>query len=46
MCLFGGCIALGLYAQREEEEAKARAQDPKVNGQAALLALFAQMREN
>lgn len=45
MCLFGGCIALGIYAQREEEEAKARALDPKVNGQAALLARFAEMRE-
>jgi hypothetical protein len=45
LCLFGGCMALGIYAQREEEQAKARAQDPKVNGQAALLARMAEMRE-
>jgi hypothetical protein len=45
LCLFGGCIALGMYAQKEEEQAKARAQDPQVNGQAALLARFADMRE-
>lgn len=43
--LFGSCIAIGIYATREEEAAKLRAQDPKLNGQAALLARFAEMRE-
>ena len=42
---FGSCMAIGIYAQKEEAEAKARAQDPKVNGQTAMLAVFAVMRE-
>lgn len=42
--LFGSCMAIGLYAKREEDEAKLRAQDPKRNGQQALLARFAEMR--
>jgi hypothetical protein len=44
MCLFGGCIALGIYANNEEAEAKARAQDPKLNGQAALVARLDELR--
>jgi hypothetical protein len=42
---FGSCIAIGIYANKEEEAAKARAQDPKLNGQAALLARFDEMRK-
>jgi len=45
MLLFGSCIALGIYASNEEAEAKARAQDPKVNGQAALLARMTEMQQ-
>ena len=45
MCLFGSCLAIGFYAQKNEDEAKARAADPKVNGQALLLARCAEMRE-
>jgi hypothetical protein len=41
---FGSCLAIGVHAQREEAEEKARAADPKVNGQAALLARFDEMR--
>lgn len=44
LACFGSCLAIGVYAQREEDEAKARAVDPKVNGQAALLARFDEMR--
>lgn len=46
LLLFGSCIALGYYTTQQEAEAKARAQDPKVNGQAALLARFDEMRKN
>jgi hypothetical protein len=45
---FGSCaglLAIGHYASQEEEAEKLRAQDTKLNGQAALLARFAQMRE-
>jgi hypothetical protein len=45
MLLFGSCIAIGIYANKDEAEAKARAQDPKVNGQAALLARLTEMRQ-
>jgi hypothetical protein len=45
LLLFGSCMAIGVYANREEAEAKARAQDPKVNGQAALLARLAELRQ-
>jgi hypothetical protein len=45
LCLFGSCLAIGFHAQKEEEEAKARAADPNVNGQALMLARFAEMRE-
>jgi hypothetical protein len=45
LCLFGGCVALGIYSNNEEAEAKARAQDPKVNGQAAILARLAELRQ-
>jgi hypothetical protein len=45
LCLFGSCLAIGFHAQREEAEAKARAADPKVNGQALMLMRFAEMRE-
>ena len=44
LCLFGSCIAIGVYANNEEAEAKARAQDPKVNGQAALVARLEELR--
>jgi hypothetical protein len=44
LCLFGSCIALGVYANNEEAEAKARAQDPKVNGQAAIVARLDELR--
>jgi DNA-directed RNA polymerase subunit RPC12/RpoP len=40
----GSCVAFGLYLERQEEAEKLRAQDPKLNGQAALLARFEQMR--
>lgn len=45
---FGSCaglLAIGYNASKEEEAAKARAQDPKLNGQNAVLARFAEMRE-
>lgn len=45
---FGSCaglLAIGYNASKDEEAAKARAQDPKLNGNAALLERFAQMRE-
>jgi len=45
LSLFGGCIALGYYASKSEEEDKIRAQDPKVNGQAALLLHMGELRE-
>jgi hypothetical protein len=45
LCMIGSCVALGVYAKRQEEEEKARAQDPKQNGQALMLARFAEMRE-
>jgi hypothetical protein len=45
LSLFGSCLAIGFYASQQEEEEKARAADPKVNGQAALLARMAEMRE-
>lgn len=45
MCLFGSCIAVGVYANNEEAQAKARAQDPKVNGQAVLLARLEQLKQ-
>jgi hypothetical protein len=45
LCLFGSCMAIGIYAQNQETEQKARAADPKVNGQTLLLARFAEMRE-
>jgi len=43
--LFGSCIAIGIYANNEEAEAKARAQDPKVNGQTAILARLDELRQ-
>ena len=45
LLFFGSCIAIGIYANKEEAAAKARAQDPKVNGQAAVLARFDEMRK-
>src|SRR4051812_18494512 len=45
LCLFGSCIALGIYAQKDEAEAKARAQDPKINGHAAMLARLAELQK-
>lgn len=44
LALFGSCLAIGFHAQQTEEAEKARAADPKVNGQAALLARMAEMR--
>jgi hypothetical protein len=46
LLLFGSCMALGYYTTQKEEEAKTRAQDPKLNGQAALLARFDEMRKS
>jgi hypothetical protein len=48
LLFFGSCaglLAIGHYASQEEEAEKLRAQDTKLNGQAALLARFAQMRD-
>jgi hypothetical protein len=45
LCLFGSCLAIGFHAQKAEAEAKARAADPKINGQTLMLARFAEMRE-
>ncbi|HXK16456.1 MAG TPA: hypothetical protein VNG33_01530, partial [Polyangiaceae bacterium] len=45
VAMIGGLIALGYYAQQEEADAKARAQDPKVNGHALMLAHLAQMQK-
>ncbi|HYJ08723.1 MAG TPA: hypothetical protein VEX18_06930 [Polyangiaceae bacterium] len=45
---FGSCaglLAIGHYASKDEEAEKARAQDPKLNGQSSMLERFAQMRE-
>lgn len=45
---FGSCaglLAIGHYANKAEEAEKARAQDPTLNGQNAMLERFAQMRE-
>ncbi|MDF3068843.1 MAG: hypothetical protein K0R38_4444 [Polyangiaceae bacterium] len=42
---FGSCLAIGFHAQQKEEEEKARRMDPKVNGQAAMLARFEEMRQ-
>ena len=41
----GGLLAIGYHASQKEEAEKVRAQDPKLNGQAAVLARFAQLRE-
>lgn len=41
----GGLIMLGMSVEKDEAAAKARAQDPKLNGQSALLARFAEMKE-
>lgn len=41
----GGLFAIGYYASQEEEAEKVRAQDTKLNGQAAMLQRFGQMRE-
>ena len=45
LCLVGSCVALGYYAQKDEAEAKARAQDPKINGHAAMLEHLAQLQK-
>jgi DNA-directed RNA polymerase subunit RPC12/RpoP len=45
LCLIGSCIAIGMYAQKDEAEAKARAQDPKINGHAAILARLAELQK-
>jgi len=44
LALFGGCVALGLHAKRQEHEEQAKRADPKRNGQAAMLARFDEMR--
>lgn len=41
----GGLLAIGYYASKAEEAEKLRAQDTKLNGQATMLARFAEMRE-
>src|ERR1041384_7804133 len=45
LLLFGSCLAIGFHAQRQEENNKARRVDPQINGQAALLARFEEMRQ-
>lgn len=42
--LIGSCVALGVYASSKEDEAKALAKDPTVNGYAAMLARVAEMQ--
>lgn len=41
---FGSCVAFGLYLNEQEEAEKLRAQDPNLNGQAAVLVRFEQLR--
>src|SRR5687767_11790889 len=41
--LVGSCVAIGIYASREEEETKARAKDPALSGYAAVLARVTDM---
>jgi hypothetical protein len=43
--LLGSCVALGIWASEKEEQEALRTKDPKVNGQALMLARFAEMRE-
>ncbi len=45
LSLIGGCLTLGYFVSKDEKAEKARAQDPKVNGQAAVLERFAVLRE-
>ena len=45
LCLFGSCIALGIYAKKDEDEAKARAHNPKINGHAAMLARLSELQK-
>ena len=45
MALLGTCVTIGYLASEEDEALKVRAQDPKVNGQAAMLARFEKMRQ-
>jgi len=45
LLVVGGLIGLGFYAEQQEAEAKARAQDPKVNGHALMLEHLAQMQK-
>ena len=42
--LIGSCVALGVYASSKEDEAKARAKDPKVSGYAGVLARVTEMQ--
>ena len=44
LCMIGTCVAIGVVANTEEEEAKKRAADPKQNGNEAMLAQMAKMR--
>jgi hypothetical protein len=43
LILFCGLMALGFHVQQEEAAEKARAQDPKLNGHAAMLAKLAEL---
>lgn len=43
--LFGSFMTIGYFASKAEEEEKARAKDPELNGQAALLRRFDVLRQ-
>ncbi len=45
MALFGTCVAVGVQAANEEDDAKKRAADPNVNGHATIVALMEKMKE-
>ena len=45
LAMLGTCGAVAYYAQKDEADAKARAQDPKINGHAAMLEHLAQMQK-
>ncbi len=45
MLMLGTCVAIGVQAQNEEDDAKKRAADPGVNGHSAILALIEKMKK-
>lgn len=45
MLMFGTCVAIGVQATNEEDDAKKRAADPNVNGHSAILALLEKMKK-